>query len=125
MKIQKKKKKKLEHLKKGIEMVENAELGKRGLEIGILVLGVALLALTFFTAYSLFTNPEAFIDSFTEMVPELETIELAPGEEIDMEEVMGPALEMMTYVVAAILLWVMGSVGGKLTKHGVSLYKSK
>lgn len=94
------------------------------LELAVLLLGIALLVFIFYIAYSVFTNPGT-LEGFAELVPEIDPIEFGPeGEELEIGNVVEPILEMLSYVVAAILLWVMGSIGGRITKYGVSMYKN-
>ncbi len=81
----------------------------------VLLLGLGLLILTFFTAYSFISNPES-LTKFADIAPEVS------GE---LGSIISPILEIVSYLVAAILLWVMGSVGGRVTKHGLKIFESK
>ncbi len=106
-------------------MSEKEETGRKIFEILVIVLGIGLLALTFSTAYKMFTNPSA-MEGFDELTPEGK-IEISPGgggNTVDVSNAVKPILRVFSYVVGGLLLWVMGSVGGRITKHGVSMYRS-
>lgn len=94
-------------------MADENRLTRDVIGLAVFFLGVALLILTFYTAYSVFTNPET-LKGFAALGPEVE------GGEIG--KLIGPVVEMMSYVIAGLLLWVMGSVGGRIAKHGMKMY---
>ncbi|MFP3871552.1 MAG: hypothetical protein ACLFVL_01565 [Candidatus Aenigmatarchaeota archaeon] len=80
---------------------------------GLLALGIALLLLTFYLAMNAFLNPGS-IAQFKELVPGT-----TGGEEFS--EAMAQLVSVLVYIVAAILLWVMGSIGGRITMHGIKM----
>lgn len=86
-----------------------------GTGLGVFFLGVGLLLLTFYIAYTVFTNPGS-LAGFAELAPDVGG---GAGQAI------GPVVEMISYVVAALLLWVMGSVSGRIAKHGIYMYLSR
>ena len=81
----------------------------------VLLLGLGLLIMTFFTAYSFISNPES-LTKFATLVPEINH---------ELAGVIKPVMNIISYLVAALLLWVMGSVGGRITKHGLKIFESK
>ena len=109
-------------------MSEKEETGRKIFEILIIVLGIGLLALTFSTAYKMFTNPST-MEGFDELTPEGK-IEITMGQQnggentMDVSSTIKPILKITSYMIGGLLLWVMGSVGGRITKHGVSMYRS-
>ena len=86
---------------------------KAGLISGLVVffLGIALLIITFVLALMAFMNPER-IQAFSDLIP---------ASEGDFEG----AIKAMGYIVAIGLLWVMGSVAGRIVGHGIRMFKSK
>ena len=108
-------------------MTEKEETGRKILEIAVIVLGIGLLIFTFSTAYSMFTNPSA-LEGYDELTPE-GSITITPpgenGEPLDLSNAIKPVLKVTSYMVGGLLLWVMGSIGGRITKHGVSMYRSR
>lgn len=86
-------------------------------------MGIALLVLTFYIAINVFLNPGT-LKGFTELVPDIEHIDFGSENEAELEGAFESLLKMMSYGIAALLLWVMGSIGGRITKHGVDMYKS-
>jgi len=88
--------------------------GVNYLGLAVLILGLGLLLLTFFTAYSFISNPES-LTKFAALAPEVS------GE---MGSIISPVLEIVSYLVAAILLWVMGSISGRVMKHGLEMFES-
>ena len=83
------------------------------LGIGVLIVGVVLLFATFYLAYSAFTNPEA-IANFSQIAP---TVEGEAG------QIIGPIFQILTYFIAIFLIWVMGSVSGRIAKQGLNMYR--
>jgi len=77
---------------------------------GIIVLGIVLLLITFALAINAFLNPD-FIEGFAELV------------ETNREGIAG-LVDMLIYLIPAILLFVMGSIGGKIISYGVKLVGS-
>jgi hypothetical protein len=77
----------------------------------IFFLGIAFLILTFVLALLAFINPER-IQAFTDLIPSSE------GE-------FEGAIKAIGYLVAIGLLWVMGSVAGRIAGHGIRMFKSK
>ena len=84
----------------------------------VLLIGLGLLIMTFFTAYSFISNPES-LTKFATIAPKIDTSDGGLGDLIN------PVLKIVSYLVAALLLWVMGSVGGRITKHGLKIFESK
>lgn len=87
--------------------------GKTGSISGLVVffLGIVMLILTFVFALLAFLNPER-IQAFTDLIPASE------GE-------FEGAIKAIGYIVAIALLWVMGSIGGRVVAHGVQMFKSR
>lgn len=86
---------------------------KAGSLSGLVVffLGIALLILTFVFALLAFLNPER-IEAFTDLIP---------GSEGEFEG----AIKAIGYLVAIALLWVMGSIAGRIVGHGIQMFKSR
>ncbi|MBM4445216.1 MAG: hypothetical protein FJ020_07945 [Chloroflexi bacterium] len=86
---------------------------KAGPVSGLVVffLGIVLLLVTFVFALLAFLNPER-IEAFTDLIPASE------GE-------FEGAIKAMGYIVAVALLWVMGSLGGRIVGHGIQMFKSR
>jgi len=82
----------------------------------LLAIGVALMLLTFFLAFNAFRNPES-LEGFAELLPSTSN-----GE--DVAEAMAQIVSVLIYIVAALLLWVMGSIGGKILIHSIKLVRS-
>lgn len=80
-----------------------------------LALGIALLVVTFALAMYAFISPD-FIEEFTELVPP------ANGEGIS--EAVEQVMYILIFVIAVILLWVMGSIGGKITLYSLKLIRT-
>lgn len=78
----------------------------------LFLLGAGLLIFTFFTAYRVFTNPTT-LGGFAELVSP------SGGQGV------GKILKIAVYPIAGLLLWVMGSVSGRLAKHGLKMYTAK
>lgn len=85
-----------------------------GTGLGVFLIGIILLLFTFYTAYSVFTNPET-LTGFQVLIPEMS------GEA---SQVIGPIVKIMSYIVAGILLWVMGSISGRIAKYGITMFKN-
>lgn len=83
--------------------------------LAVFFLGVGLLAFTFYMAYTAFTNP-SILSNFAELAPKVEG---------KASEIIGPIVEIIPYLIAALLLWVMGSISGRIAKHGLSLFSSR
>jgi len=77
----------------------------------IFFVGIGLLCFTFVVAYFAFANPDRLVD-FTKLIPDSE------GEFEGLIKAVG-------YIVAIALLLVMGLVGGKITRHGIGMYKAR
>lgn len=77
----------------------------------VFFLGIALIVVTFVFALLAFLNPER-IQAFTNLIPASE------GE-------FEGAIKAIGYVVAVGLLWVMGSLAGRMAGHGIQMFKSK
>jgi len=80
---------------------------------GLLVffVGIGLLIFTFVLAYLAFTNPDR-IKTFTDLIP------VSGGGYKD-------ALKALGYVVAIGLLWMMGSLAGRIVGHGIGMFKAR
>lgn len=85
---------------------ENINLG---IGLGVFFLGVGLLIFAFYLAYQAFTDPN-ILGGFARFVR-------MPAE----AQITNAAI----YILAALLLWVMGSVGGRIAKHGLNMYMSR
>lgn len=83
---------------------------------GLLGLGLGILVLTFVFALYTFLNPGS-ISQFSELVPD----EPSNGEIV---KGVWQGVSVLIYVIAALLLWIMASVGSRITKHGISLIRS-
>ena len=77
----------------------------------VFFLGIALLIVTFVFALLAFLSPER-IEAFTDLIPASE------GE-------FEGAIKAIGYLVAVGLLWVMGSLAGRVAAHGIQMFKSK
>ncbi len=77
----------------------------------VFFLGIALLILTFVFTLLAFLNPER-IEAFIDLIP-------GSGGEYE------GAVKAIGYLVAVALLWVMGSVAGRIVGHGIQMYRSK
>ena len=80
---------------------------------GLLVffVGIGLLIFTFVLAYLAFSNPDR-IKAFTDLIP-------GSGGEFE------GAVKAIGYVVAIGLLWVMGSLAGRIVGHGIGMFKAR
>ena len=79
--------------------------------LAMFFLGIGLLCLTFFLAYSAFADPSGLV-RFEGLIP-------ISGDEF------AKALKVLAYFVAIGLLWVMGSVAGRIATHGMRMFRSK
>jgi hypothetical protein len=70
----------------------------------VMGLGVGLLSFAFYLAYSAFTDPST-LAGFRALAPSKET-------------------EPLIYVIPIGLLWVMGSIAGRIAKHGIELVRA-
>lgn len=84
---------------------------KNRIGVAIFSLGLILLLFTFYTAFSVFTNPSA-LEGFSQIIPETEG------------GLLGGVFNIVVYVIGALLLWVMGSISGRIAKHGIKIYIS-
>lgn len=91
--------------------LENKDL-KNTVGFALFLLGAGLLIFTFFTAYRVFSNPDS-LGGFAQLV--------SPSG----DQGVGKILKIAVYPIAGLLLWVMGSVSGRLAKHGYKLYTAK
>ncbi len=79
--------------------------------IGLLVLGISLMLVTFFFAVNTLINP-GFIKGFSELIP------------VSGSSGIGNIVHAIIYFVPAIILFVMGGIGGRILKHGIVLIRS-
>ncbi len=79
-------------------------------------LGLAILVLIFVVTLNTFLNPES-IDQFSKLVPD------EPSDR-DIVVAVWQFVSILIYVVAALLLWVMASVGSRISKQGIKLIRS-
>ncbi len=93
-------------------MALGEKTNKNRIGVAIFALGLILLLFTFYTAFSVFTNPSA-LEGFSQLIPKGE----GGG-------VLGSVFNIVIYVVGALLLWVMGSISGRIAKHGIKIYIS-
>jgi hypothetical protein len=70
-------------------------------------LGIGLLCFTFYVALITFNSPEK-IAPFGQLIPNSSEF--------------GGITKVGGYLIAFLLLWIMGSVAGKITKYGIELY---
>ena len=75
-------------------------------------LGIGLLCFTFYVTYSAFSGPAGLV-SFKELIS-------TSGGGTASE-----AVEILPYLIAIGLLLVMGYIAGKITKHGIDMFRSK
>ncbi len=75
----------------------------------VFISGVILLIFTFYIVYQVFMNPDT-LEGFSELAPS------TSGE-------FGQLVQIMIYFVGVMLLWVMGSIAGRLAKHGIDMWK--
>ncbi len=80
--------------------------------LSVFAVGLILLLFTFYTAFSVFTNPTS-LEGFAKLVPE--TAE---------QQGLGLIFNIIIYSIAGVLLWVMGSISGRIAKHGINIYTS-
>ncbi len=85
---------------------------KDSIGLFLLLLGAALLILTFFTTYKVFMNP-ASLEGFAQLVTP------SDGQGV------GKILKVAIYPIAGLLLWVMGSVSGRLANQGYKMYTTE
>lgn len=78
----------------------------------VFFLGIGLLCFTFYLAYTAFINPSN-LSPFAELVPIAE------------EEKFGSLVKIAAYIIPLLLLWIMISIGGRITKNGIEMYKLK
>ncbi len=76
---------------------------------GIVFLGVILLTTTFFLGLYTLLNPD-FIEEFSDLIT-------TEGDGI------AALVDMLIYIIPVLLLFVMGSIGGRIIKHGLNLIK--
>jgi hypothetical protein len=72
----------------------------------VMAFGLGLLGFTFLSAYSAFVDP-SILERFKV---------LAPG---------GGWIELLAYAVPVGLLWVMGTIAGKIVAYGVDLLRAE
>lgn len=89
----------------------------------VFALGIGLLCLTFYLAFTSFVEPEKLFP-FGELISGFQ-VEGAEGLERALAEALGNLIKLSGYIVAALLLWIMGSIGGKIAKIGIEMYKLK
>lgn len=70
----------------------------------VLGFGLGLLGFTFFAAYGAFTDPTV-LARFKALAPSAGTV------------------EFLAYLIPLGLLWIMGSTGGRIVSHGISLVR--
>jgi len=85
---------------------------KNSIGLFLLLLGAALLILTFFTTYRVFVTP-ASLEGFAQLVTP------SDGQGV------GKILKVAVYPTAGLLLWVMGSVSTRLANLGYKIYTNK
>lgn len=78
----------------------------------IFFLGIGLLCFTFFLAFIAFIDPGRLF-SFGELIP------------ISGEGQFGGLFKVGGYIIAVLLLWIMASIGGKVTRIGMDMYRLK
>lgn len=88
---------------------------RNGIGLAVFALGLILLIFTFYTAFSVFRNPSA-LEAFSELIP-------TTGGQQGMEMI-NNIFKIITYAIGALLLWVMGSISGRIAKHGINIYTS-
>lgn len=71
----------------------------------VLGFGLALLGFTFSAAYGAFTDP-TILERFGALAPDA-----------------GPT-EFLAYLIPLGILWIMGTIGGKVVSHGISLVRT-
>ena len=77
--------------------------------IAVFILGVILLIFTFYIVYQVFMTPDT-LEGFSELAPS------TSGE-------FGQIVQILVYFVGVVLLWVMGSIAGRIAKHGIEMWK--
>ena len=92
--------------------MESKKTEKFEITSGLIVffLGIGLLCLTFFLAFVTFIDPSK-ISPFKELIPN------------SVEGETESLVEVLVYLIAVIILWVMGSIGGRIAKTGLEMYK--
>jgi len=85
---------------------------KYELASGLIVffLGIGLLCFTFFLTFITFVDPSR-LSPFRDLIPSS-----VNGEYESL-------VEVLVYFLAVLILWVMGSIGGRITKTGIEMYK--
>jgi len=87
---------------------------KSNLGLMVFFIGIGLLILTFYFTYSVFVNP-GLVSGFAN---------LAPSVDGELGEILEPVLKMASYLIPVFLLWVMGSISGRIASKGLSMDKS-
>jgi len=79
--------------------------------LAVFFLGIALLIFVFFATYTVFTNPDR-LGPFANLIP-------------DSDAEYESAIKALGYAVAIGLLFVMGSVAGRIARHGIEMYQAR
>ncbi|MFP4005783.1 MAG: hypothetical protein ACLFUR_03570 [Candidatus Hadarchaeia archaeon] len=92
-------------------MKTKQSISSQGMGLIIFFLGIGLIILTFYFAYSVFTEPGA-LKRFAELAPKSKS------------EIIESITKMASYLVAAILLWIMGSISSRIAEKGLEMYQT-
>lgn len=87
------------------------ESSQNGFRWGVFALGLILLVMTFFATFMIFRNP-AVLEAFSKLIP-IVNVQEGPL-------MMNNIFKVITYAIAVLLLWVMGSISGRIAKHGIN-----
>lgn len=90
-------------------MVLKMKNTNRNVGYGIIALGVVLLVVTFALALNALLNP-GFLEGFQDLV--------SPG-----DEGFGALIDMLIFIIPVLILFVLGSIAGKITKYGLNMIK--
>jgi len=92
--------------------MESKKTEKFEMVSGLIVffLGIGLLCFSFYLAFVTFIDPSK-LSPFSELIP------------ISVEEEYGSLVKVLVYLIAVLILWVIGNIGGRITKSGIEMYK--
>jgi len=84
--------------------------------VAVFFAGIALLAFTYYTAYSFLVNPEGLFH-FSELF-----MQNSQALQSGLEVIIYPIL---SYILPVLLLFVMGYIASKIASQGVQMYRAR